>query len=126
MSTQPRREQPGQRGQHRPISPVRFRPRHLTPKDRQLMPQHHDLNIFGCLAPAQNHQPSEHPNHDQIEETHRHKPRSSPRRTSTSNRSSATMRRVLKRYKLDMTSAAPGTAGGFLQIAELQVADQGS
>jgi hypothetical protein len=78
MSAQPRRQQPGQRRQHRPIGPARLRPRHLTAQHRHLMPQHHDLNALGCLAPAQHHQPAEHPNHDHVEEAHRHKPRSSP------------------------------------------------
>ncbi|MEV4837589.1 hypothetical protein AB0K05_23920 [Nonomuraea sp. NPDC049486] len=40
----------------------------LTPQYRHLMPEHHDLGVQGRLASAQEDQPAEYPDHDQIQE----------------------------------------------------------
>ena len=72
------RQQPGQRRQDRPVGPVRLRPGDLTPEHRDLMTEHHDLRILGRLAAAQQQQPAEDPDHDQVEQAKRHKPRSCP------------------------------------------------
>jgi hypothetical protein len=72
MSPQRRRQETGQRRQDRPIGPVRLRPDDLTLQHRHLMPEHHDLDVLGRLTTAEQHQPAEHPNHDQIQQTNRH------------------------------------------------------
>jgi hypothetical protein len=36
------------------------------------MPQHHDLRVLERLPAAHQHQPAEHPDHDQIEQTNSH------------------------------------------------------
>jgi hypothetical protein len=46
-------QQPGERGQDRPVGPVRLRPGDMTSENRELMAEHHDLCILGCLAAAQ-------------------------------------------------------------------------
>jgi hypothetical protein len=81
MRTQRRRQQPGQSGQDRPIGPIRRWAGDLAPQHRHLVPQHHDLRVLGRLATRQQHQPSEHPDHDQMKETYRHSPRSCPHPT---------------------------------------------
>jgi hypothetical protein len=53
MSAQIGRQQAGERGQDRPVGPVRLRPGDMTPQHRDLMAEHHDLRILGCLAAAQ-------------------------------------------------------------------------
>ena len=62
-------QQPGQRRQDRPVGPVRLGPGDLTPEHRDLMTEHHDLRVLGRLAAAQQHQPAEDPDHDQVEQT---------------------------------------------------------
>jgi hypothetical protein len=46
-------QQPGERGQDNPIGPVRRRLADLAPEHCDLMAEHHDLCILGCLAAAQ-------------------------------------------------------------------------
>ena len=46
-------QQLGERGQDRPVGPVRLRPGDLPPEHCDLMPQHHDLGILGRFAAAQ-------------------------------------------------------------------------
>ncbi len=50
MSAQIGWQQPGERGQDRPVGPVRLRPGDMT---SEIMAEHHDLCILGCLAAAQ-------------------------------------------------------------------------
>ena len=76
LGSQRRWQQPGQRGQDRPVGPVRLRPGDLTPQHRHLVPEHHDLRILGRLAAARQREPAEHPDHDQVEQTESHEPRS--------------------------------------------------
>lgn len=65
MSPRPRRQESRQRGQDRSIGPVGLGLDDLTP-------QHHDLGILDRLASAQEYQPAEHKDHDQIQEMDRH------------------------------------------------------
>ena len=51
-------------------------PGDLTAEHRDLMTEHHDLRVLGRLAAAQQHQPAEDPDHDQVEQAKGHKPRS--------------------------------------------------
>src|SRR5215472_4362016 len=46
------------------------------------MTEHHDFRILGCLVAAQQEQPAKYPDHDQVEETRRHKSRSCPNSAS--------------------------------------------
>jgi len=38
------------------------------------MPEHHDLRILGRLAAAEQHQPAEYPDRDQVGQTESHEP----------------------------------------------------
>ncbi len=67
---------PGQRRQDGTAGPVRPGPGHLTAEHHDLMTQHHDLGILGRLAAAQQHQPAEDPDHDEVEQAKGHEPRS--------------------------------------------------
>ena len=69
------RQETGQGGEHGTVSPVRPRPRDLPAQDRDLMPQHEDLRILSGVIPCQEHQPAEHPDHQQVDETDKHKHR---------------------------------------------------
>ena len=44
---QPSRQEPDQRGQHCPVGPVEPGPRIGPAQHGDLMPQHHELGIFG-------------------------------------------------------------------------------
>jgi hypothetical protein len=89
----------GQRRQDRPIGPVRLRPGDLTPQHRHLVPERHDLRILGCLPAAEQHEPAEHPDHDQVEQADSHEPRSWRKPHFRPNCSSQRLRQVLKRYR---------------------------
>src|ERR1035441_5061764 len=67
------------------------------------MTEHHDLRILGRLAAAQQEQPAEYPDRDQVEEAKRHKPRSCRNLLLRPNCRSQSLCRVLKRY----TAARP-------------------
>jgi len=70
------------------VGPVRPGTPHLTAQHHHLMPQQQDLHVLGRLATAQQDQPAEHPGHEQVQQTDRHEPRSSPTRLIMPNRSS--------------------------------------
>jgi hypothetical protein len=55
---------------------VQRRTAELPPQDRNLMPEHQDLRILGGIAPGQEHQPPEHPDHHQVDKTDEHERRS--------------------------------------------------
>jgi hypothetical protein len=93
------RQQPGQPCQDGPVGPVHLRAGDLTPQHRHLMTDHHDLRVLRRLATRQQHQPSEDPDHDQIQETKRHEPGSCPNPTIHPNRRSTPLRRDLERYR---------------------------
>jgi hypothetical protein len=86
--------------------------RKLTPEYRDLMTEHNDLRVLRRLAAAQQDQPAENPNHDQIQQTDRHEPRSCRNPPTLPNRSSQAMRRVLERYR--RVVFAGQTAGDLL------------
>ena len=65
-------QQSGQGGEHGAVSPVRPRTGDLPPQDRDLVPQHEDLRILGSVIPGKEHQPAEHPDHEQVDETDLH------------------------------------------------------
>ncbi len=44
------------------------RPRDLLPQDRDLMPEHQDLRLHRGVIPCQEHQPAEHPDHEQADD----------------------------------------------------------
>jgi hypothetical protein len=71
---------------------------HLAAEHHNLMTQDHDLRVLARLATAQQDQPAEHPDHDHVQQTDRHRPRSCLNSPPTPNGSSKPMRRVLKRY----------------------------
>jgi hypothetical protein len=77
------------------------------------MTEHHDLRVLGRLAAAEQHQPAEDPDHDQVEQAKGHKPRSCRNRLIQPICRSQHLRRVLKRYTAWTTtrsaSSAPGT-----------------
>ncbi len=60
--------QPRERGDHGTVSPVRPWARDLPTQDRNLMPEHQDLRVLGDIAPRQQHQPPEYPDHEQLDE----------------------------------------------------------
>jgi hypothetical protein len=39
------------------------------------MPQYEDLRVFGGVAAGQEHQPAEHPEHEQVDEAYEHERR---------------------------------------------------
>ena len=55
MGAQRGRHVPGQRGQDRPVGPVRLRAGDPTPEHRDLMTEHQDLGVLGRLAAAEQH-----------------------------------------------------------------------
>jgi hypothetical protein len=65
-------QQPGERGDHGAVSPVRLRAGNLAAQDRDLVPQHQDLNILGGVAAGEQRQPAEQPDHEQIGEAGDH------------------------------------------------------
>jgi hypothetical protein len=67
---------PGQRRHDGAVDPVRLGPGDLTAEHRDLMTENHDLRILGRMAAAEQHQPAEDPDHDQVEQAKGHKPRS--------------------------------------------------
>ena len=65
----------GQRGDHGAVSPVRLRTGDLTAQDRDLMPQHQNLRVLRGVAPREQRQPAEQPDHEQIDEAKEHERR---------------------------------------------------
>ena len=64
-------QQPRERCDHGPVSPVRLRPGDAA-QDRDFMPQYQDLYVLGGVAPGEEHQPAEQPDHEQIDEAEEH------------------------------------------------------
>jgi hypothetical protein len=81
-------QQPGKCRQDRPVGPVRPGPGDLAAQRHHLVPQRHDLYVLGRLASAQQDQPAGHPDHDQVQQTERHRPRSCLNSLTDTNRSS--------------------------------------
>jgi len=68
-------QQPGQRGEHGTVSPPRPRSGDLTPQHRDVVPQHQDLRVLGDVTSDQERQPTEHPDHEQVDEANEHERR---------------------------------------------------
>jgi hypothetical protein len=65
-------QQPRQHGDHRAVSPIRLRAGDLATQDRDLVPQHQDLNILGGVAAGEQRHPAEQPDHEQVREANEH------------------------------------------------------
>jgi hypothetical protein len=74
VQPQPSRQQPRQDGQHGTIGPDRPRAGDLTAQHRDLMPEDQNLGVLSGAA-RQEHQPAEHPDHEQADETDQHERR---------------------------------------------------
>ncbi len=91
----------------RPVGPVRLGPGDLTPEHRDLMTEHHDLRVLGRLASAEQHQPAEYPDRDQVEQTKSHEPRSWRNQLIRPNRRSQHLQRVIRRCTSRKPAACP-------------------
>jgi len=54
-------QQPGERSDHGPVGPVRFRTGDLAAQDRDLMPQYQDLHVLRGVVAGEQRQPAEKP-----------------------------------------------------------------
>jgi hypothetical protein len=66
------RQQPGQSGDHGAVGPVRPRAGNLTAQDENLVPQYQDLRVLGSVAPGEEDQPAEQPDHEQVDKSDKH------------------------------------------------------
>jgi hypothetical protein len=66
------RQQPGQRGQHRPVGPRHPRRLDLPLEHGDLMAQDQDLRVLGPVGAGEQGEPAEHAQHRQVSESHRH------------------------------------------------------
>jgi hypothetical protein len=69
MSAQTGWQHAGQRGQDRPLGPVRPGTGDLAAQDRDLMTEHHDLVVLRRLAAAQQVQPAKDPDDGEIQKS---------------------------------------------------------
>ena len=76
------RQQPAQGGEHGTVSPVRPRAGDCRRKHRDVMAQHEDLRVLRGVAARQQHQPAEHPDHEQVDETDKHERRAQTGRSA--------------------------------------------
>jgi len=51
------------------VGPVQFRAGNLAAQDGYLVPQDQDLRVLGGMAPCEQRQPAEQPDHEQVDET---------------------------------------------------------
>jgi hypothetical protein len=65
-------QQPYQGGEYGTVGPVRLRRGDLTAQHSDLMPKHQDLRILGRISPCKQHEPAEHPDHEQIDKADKH------------------------------------------------------
>jgi hypothetical protein len=72
VCSQPSGEKPGEGGQDRPVAPVRLRLGNLPTQHSEFVTQDEDLDVLGMIPAAKEHQPAEHPRHDQVEKAKRH------------------------------------------------------
>jgi hypothetical protein len=66
------RQQPGQRGQDRPVGPRQPRNLDLALERRDLMAQDQDLGVLSPVGPGKQRQPAEHAQHRQVRESQCH------------------------------------------------------
>jgi hypothetical protein len=76
VQPQARRQQPPEGRDHGTVSPVRLRTGDLAAQDRDIVPQDQDLRVLGGIAPRQERQPAEHPDHEQVDKADEHERRS--------------------------------------------------
>jgi hypothetical protein len=88
------RQDSNQRADDRPIRPGQAGPLAGALQHRDLVAQHQDLRVLGRIRARQQHQPTQQPNEDQVQQTNRHKPRSSPTGMATEGRSRKPRRSV--------------------------------
>ena len=72
VRSQPSRQEPDQRGHHRPVSPVQPGPRMGPAQYSDLMPQHQEFGVLGGRRPAEQDKPAAEPNEDEIHQPKRH------------------------------------------------------
>ena len=65
-------QQPGQGGNHGAVGPVQPRPGRLTAQDGDLMPKYQDLRVLRSIAPREEDQPAEQPDHEQVDKADEH------------------------------------------------------
>jgi len=65
-------QQPGQRGQDRPVRPRQHRFADLALEHGELMPQEQDLRVLGAVRAGQQGEPAEHTEYRQISESSWH------------------------------------------------------
>ena len=62
-------QQPGQRGQDRPVSPRQPRCLDLALEHGDLMAQDEDLGVLGTVGAGEQGEPAEHPQHREVSES---------------------------------------------------------
>jgi hypothetical protein len=62
-------------GDHGTVGSVWLRAGDLTAQDRNLVPQHQDLCVLRGVAPREQRQPAEQPDHEKIDEAEEHERR---------------------------------------------------
>jgi hypothetical protein len=62
-------QQPGQRGQHRPVGPRQPRVLDLALEHGQLMAQDEDFGVLGAVRPGEQGKPAEHAQHHQVSDS---------------------------------------------------------
>jgi hypothetical protein len=72
MRSQASRQEPDERGHHRPVSLVQPEPGSGAAQDSDLMPQHQELGVLRSRRPAEQHQPAAEPDEDEIEQAEGH------------------------------------------------------
>jgi hypothetical protein len=116
MAPQPGGQQPGQRGQDRPVGPVQPRPGDLTAQNRDLVAEDQDLGVLRRPASAQQEQPAKYPDDGEVQESDRPRPRSclitisGPNRRSRPTSSSGAVQ-ALFWYGFALPNPAPARAG---------------
>jgi hypothetical protein len=63
------RQQPGQRGQDRPVRPEQPRGFGLALEHGNLVPQDQDLSVLGVVGPGEQGEPAEHMEHRQVDQS---------------------------------------------------------
>jgi hypothetical protein len=59
-------------GEYGTVGPVRLRTGDLTAQHSDLMPKRQDLRILGRISPYKQHEPAEHPDHEQVDKADKH------------------------------------------------------
>jgi len=75
MQPQAAGQQRCQRGEYRPVSPVRSWPGDLPPQHRDLMAKGQDLHILDSVATSHEGQPAEHADYEQVDQSNEHERR---------------------------------------------------